>query len=341
MFLQVKPLMEHGIPCSKSGIRSGVRRVSREGWCVVSGGVEVGVSGSGRTNGAVEPGAEPAEGAGSVRREAAGAPAGSAAVRRRPWTFIALVFALSVPFVGLGFVAGSIPGLPNGLPMSALMFVCPAVAAMILVRREDGPGGVKALWRRTFRLDTPGRSRWIAVAFGLPVVVMALAYAGLRLTGVALPLGDAPWAGVPVFFVLYFVSAAGEEAGWTAYATDALRVRAGWFGAGLVLGIVWAVWHVVPLMQAGRSLAWIGGWFLGTVALRVAMVRVYAVSGGSVLTAILAHDMVNVGSSLFPSYEKASTATAIGLGCAVAAGVLWFVTGRTDSAASRARPIRP
>ena len=308
-------------------VRGARSRAFREGGRVVSGGV--GVRGSG------------SRGAGAVRGEAASRADGAGSAGARPWLFIGLVFALSVPFVALGFAADAIPGLPNGLPMSALMFVCPGIAATILVRREAGPGAVKALWRKVFRLDAPRGLGWLAVAVGVPAAMMAFAYAGLRLTGAAVPLGDAPWAGVPVFFVLYFAAAAGEEAGWTAYATGALCLRYGRLGAALVLGIVWGVWHLVPLMQAGHSFAWIAWWFLSTIALRLAMVRLYLVSGGSVLAAIVAHDAANIVFSLFPEYAKTPVMAALALAQAVVAAVLWLVTVHADSGAFPVRGISP
>jgi uncharacterized protein len=39
--------------------------------------------------------------------------------------------------------------------------------------------------------------------------------------------------------------------------------------ASVLLGLVWAVFHYVPLMQHGRSAGWIAWWALSTVAFRV------------------------------------------------------------------------
>ncbi len=33
--------------------------------------------------------------------------------------------------------------------------------------------------------------------------------------------------------------------------------------------MVWATWHILPLIQADRSLGWIAGWCVFTVAARV------------------------------------------------------------------------
>ncbi|MEV0703335.1 hypothetical protein AB0I53_36220 [Saccharopolyspora sp. NPDC050389] len=90
---------------------------------------------------------------------------------RSPWVFFVLVFALGAPFVLLGELSDV--RLPANLPLSALQFVVPLVAAAILVGLNDGAGGVRRLSvpPLTFRASGGGsgtrrscsscpRSRW-------------------------------------------------------------------------------------------------------------------------------------------------------------------------------------
>jgi uncharacterized protein len=85
------------------------------------------------------------------------------------------------------------------------------------------------------------------------------------------------------------------------YAMPLMR-RRGWrtSASSLAIGLIWAMWHYVPLLEAGRTPAWIAWWSLGTVAARVIIVWLYDNTGGSVLAAAIFHDMVNVTYSLFP-----------------------------------------
>jgi hypothetical protein len=57
---------------------------------------------------------------------------------RSPVSFVALTFALSVPFWVLGAVAKTPEGTPVPLPLSALQLVTPLTAASILVHRDEG-----------------------------------------------------------------------------------------------------------------------------------------------------------------------------------------------------------
>jgi uncharacterized protein len=86
------------------------------------------------------------------------------------------------------------------------------------------------------------------------------------------------------------------------YAMPLMR-RRGWrtSASSLTIGLIWAVWHYIPLLEAGRTPAWIAWWSLGTVAARAIIVWLYDNTGGSVLAAAVFHDMVNVTYSLFPA----------------------------------------
>jgi uncharacterized protein len=72
----------------------------------------------------------------------------SAPSKRSPLEFFLLVFAFSIPFWLIGAIASQ--GLPllMNLSVSALSFVCPIAAALILVYRENKLIGIK-LFRRT------------------------------------------------------------------------------------------------------------------------------------------------------------------------------------------------
>jgi len=96
-----------------------------------------------------------------------------------------------------------------------------------------------------------------------------------------------------VAFLAFLVLGLGEELGWSGYAIDPMQDRWNALPAALLLGLVWAVWHYVPLMQAGRSMAWIAWWSLSTVALRVILTWIYNNTGKSVFAAAMVHAMAN------------------------------------------------
>lgn len=74
----------------------------------------------------------------------------------------------------------------------------------------------------------------------------------------------------------------------------------GALAASTMLGLVWAALHYIPLLQVGRSAAWIAWGSLGTVAMRVVMVWLYNNTGRSVFAVTLFHAMSNLAWQLFP-----------------------------------------
>ncbi len=70
--------------------------------------------------------------------------------------------------------------------------------------------------------------------------------------------------------------------------------------AAIIIGVVWAAWHWVALVQADRSAEWIFWWTLWTVALRILMVWLYNTSGESVFGISAFHAMTNVSWQIYP-----------------------------------------
>jgi len=88
-----------------------------------------------------------------------------ASLKKSPLKFYILVFALSVPFWLFGAIAESLSErLPVNLPVSSLMAVCPLIAALILVNKEDKFGGIKKLLKKVI---DPIQDRWSALQTSL------------------------------------------------------------------------------------------------------------------------------------------------------------------------------
>ncbi|MFI6712730.1 CPBP family intramembrane glutamic endopeptidase [Nonomuraea sp. NPDC050478] len=212
--------------------------------------------------------------------------------------FFPLVFLFSVPFVVVGSLSSA--QIVPGVPLSGLAFVCPALAAAVLVHREGGMDGVRALAGRAFDAGRVGRKAWFVPALLLYPAVVALSYVLLRLSGTSLPDARISLTSALSLAAALFVGALCEELGWSGYATRPLQARWGPAWAALILGSAWAVWHWPALLQVGRPVSWIAWWSLGTVAARVIMVWLFAHMGGSVLAMALFHMTLNLAWQLFP-----------------------------------------
>ncbi len=244
--------------------------------------------------------------------------------QRSPFKFFGLVFALTLPFWILGALAAY--QLLPALPLSALSFFCPVLAAAILLYRSDGWIGVTALLRRSFDLGRIRSKRWLAAAILLEPAIMVLSFAVIRMMGVPVPAPQIALLPALALFVVFFIAALGEELGWSGYATDPLQARFGGLGASLVIGLVWVGWHFIGLAQANRSVAFIAWWSLSTLAYRVIIVRLYNHTGRSVSAAAVFHAMINLTWQLFPvngSFYDPRITGLIAAVMAVMAVVVW------------------
>lgn len=212
--------------------------------------------------------------------------------------YFALVFLLALPFWIVGGLADG--QIMPGLPLSSLMIVSPVLAAVLLSLRAGGLESVVALLARAVDLKRLRSPRLLCVlAFANPIIYLASA-ATQTLLGV-----DLPWSALALsqalgLLLVFLVAATLEELGWTAYATDALRKRRSVVQTGLIIDVVWSIWHVIPLLQVGRSLEWIAWWTIGTIAARVLMVWLYEHTGRSVFGLSVFHAISNTCWQLYP-----------------------------------------
>jgi hypothetical protein len=103
---------------------------------------------------------------------------------------------------------------------------------------------------------------------------------------------------------------AGEELGWRGYALPRLAARFGLGGASVLLGVLWACWHL-PLFLLMPEADTFGQSFplylLQVTALSVAMAWLFARTRGSLLPVMLMHAAVNNTKDIVPSAETGAT----------------------------------
>jgi CAAX protease family protein len=219
--------------------------------------------------------------------------------RRSPLSFFLMVFAMSAPFWLIG--ATSSWRLLPGVPTSAIQLICPSLAAVLLVYREDGVRAATDLVKRSLDYKRMTPTVWLLPIILLMPAAMLISYVTMRLLRVPLPTVEINWLSVAPLFLALFLAGLGEELGWSGYVIDPLQDRWGALGASLILGAVWAAWHVVPLQQVDRAAAWIAEWCFATVALRILHTWLYNNTGKSVFGQALFHASANTSWPLFPN----------------------------------------
>lgn len=242
--------------------------------------------------------------------------------------FFALTFALSAPFWLLGHAASGLADyIPIDLPVSSLMAFTPAIAALYLVWRHDGGAAARDFLKRSFDLDRIPHCGWIAGATLFMPSALFLSWLAMTLTGAALPEPHLPILMLPIFFVMFFAAALGEELGWQGYAFDRMTMRWSALAAALLLGAIWTLWHLIPYFQTGRGATWVA-WHCGvTMLLRIVTVWFYVNGRRSVFIAALFHAMSNVAFFMFPNFGSHYDPAYFIWVMAAAAGAILLVYG--------------
>jgi CAAX protease family protein len=205
-----------------------------------------------------------------------------------PIRFLVWSLALSIPF-HVWSVLWPVRALPFGLPVAVVMIVVPAMLATIFTVHEAGAPRVWDLWRRLADVSRIAGARWIALSLlCMPLATLA-AFGAMVAFGRPLPEAiHSPLSRAPVLIAVFYCGAIFEEVGWTGYATEPLQRRYSVNGAGLIIGIVWALWHVPAWwLGQGHTLAWIVGQCAATIAMRLIMGHIYAAGGRSLFLAVL------------------------------------------------------
>ena len=208
---------------------------------------------------------------------------------KRQWTdpllYFAILIALTVPFL---LVSTHLPLLAPGLPASAFAVVCPTIAALLVSRLRHGSQAVRELLGRTRVPANPSELGWSVVAVCLPILVTVVS---VWWQGASSAQASAGLMSPAMFALIgaFVMGAWLEELGWSAFATEALLPVCGLIGTGLVIGLVWALWHYVPLLQVGRSMDWIAWWTIGTMSTRLTLVCLYLQAERNVWVPTLFH----------------------------------------------------
>lgn len=197
--------------------------------------------------------------------------------------YVLVVAVFSVPFYILGLIRAPLPLVPT-LPLSAVMVVVPATAAWLLASATGERGPLLARLR-----GWPGIG-WGLTALGFMPVVFWLTAVLTGLTGADLPAVQ--WfspASALLSLLIFGIGAVVEELGWQGYAYPRMAGLGAPLWRALVLGAIWALWHLLPFWEMGHDMAWILWHGLATVAMRVVIVWLTESAGPGLMVAVLFH----------------------------------------------------
>jgi len=256
--------------------------------------------------------------------------------RRALLKFFVITFAITLPCFSAvaAFSAGAAPQLAilRG-PILFLGIFAPSIVALSLTARAAGTSGVLALLRKLVQGNVS--VRWYLFAAGyMAAVKLTVALLHRVLLGAWPRFGNEAWYVMiaATIFSTVIGGQAGEEIGWRGFALPRLAARFGYGIGSIVLGIIWALWHL-PLFlvreadKYGQSFL---VYALQVTAISVAMAWLYQRTDGSLLLTMLMHAAINNTKDIVPSQLDGATnsftfsASAVGW---MTVAVLWMCAG--------------
>jgi len=185
----------------------------------------------------------------------------------------------------------------------------PVIAAVVLIHSMRDARTIRSFWGRVinpFRI----RGGWWLIVLATPfatdgasILISALGGGSLSQLAPSQEFRAAPLQ-FPVFTLLF--GPVPEEIGWRGYGLDALSARMNRLQETLLLGMIWACWHL-PLVFVEDSFqrelttrpAAFAGYFLAFLPTSVIMSWIYLRTRQSTLSAILYHFALNAAGELF------------------------------------------
>lgn len=216
--------------------------------------------------------------------------------------FFVIVLIISLPF----YILASLVPQEMTIFMGLGLTLAPISAGLILIYRENGSDGAKRLLKRSFDYRRITNKRWyLPILFLWPVIFIS-AFGVMISTGETAPDPLFPVVVAPVLFVLFFIFALFEEVGWMGYAFEPMENRWNALNASLILGVIWAIWHLPLYILAGQDPLWIAGQIISLIGIRTLIVWIYNNTGKSVFATILFHAVYNVCTLIVTSFYSST-----------------------------------
>ena len=227
-----------------------------------------------------------------------------AAVRRHPLiAFFTLAYGFSWAIL---LVLYGLLGLPAALVI-LLQTLGPTLAALVVAGVLEGRAGPRRLLSQV-RFWRVARRWYLFALIGIPATIIL---AAVVLPGAIVSLGDQSPVKLPIEFLALilvgFVSGPlFEEPGWRGFALPRLQGHMGALRGTLLLGTLWAAWHMPQYLvpewadeNGGLDATLVVTFLLMVVAIAPILTWLYNRTSGSLLLVMLAHSSINAALAVF------------------------------------------
>ena len=213
---------------------------------------------------------------------------------------------------GFGLIPIDIPAPAVMLSFIPAAMAGPALGAFVVTRTVEGKQGTRQLLRRILRWRV-GVQWYLIAVFGVPPVYFLAASLVLGTAPLEALIEDWPFlftSYLPKVVMVFLIVSLWEEIGWMGFALPRLQEKYGPLMASVVLGVLWALWHLpayfnstqvvadkVGLGELDRLLYLLPPLMLLATFTRIVMTWLFNVAMGSVIVVTLFHAAFNVSNN--------------------------------------------
>jgi membrane protease YdiL (CAAX protease family) len=215
--------------------------------------------------------------------------------------------------------------------------VSPILFAIILVYITQDREGRRDYWQRVIDFRRIGKKWHVVILLTVPLLTALAALLDTLLGGSGIRLEAAtrflvqPLGILPFAIFTFFFGPFPEELGWRGYALDRMQIKWSALGSSLILGVVWALWHL-PLffiegtyqnnLGVGTPFFWV--FMLEVIPKTIVITWIYNHNRRSTLSAVLLHFMDNFVGELFELSERAELYQfALWIAMAIVVTIVW------------------
>lgn len=206
--------------------------------------------------------------------------------------------------ISYGYVHGSIELTPAIIVIYILGSFGPLLSAAIVTGLTGR--SLRAWFSQALKWRVP--VKWWLAAFFIPILLYALMAGIHMLMGGKFNLAEvSPLLALPGGFLSVFLWGGGnEELGWRGLALPRLQERYNPLVSGLIIGVVWTLWHAPPGIIELGFVSWavdLPFYMVTVTGISIVATWLYNQTGGSVLLTMVFHASVNASQSLYPIEE--------------------------------------
>jgi membrane protease YdiL (CAAX protease family) len=209
---------------------------------------------------------------------------------------IAIVLMVPVMLTGIGW-------------LSLIAASSSSIAGLITAALTGGKQGLKQLLSGFLRWRC--NPLWYILAIFMPAVILLIAFGATVASGAQFQIQwNVGWVMViPTFLLITIQAGLGEEIGWRGYATPKLMEKRSALVSSLIVGVVWAAWHIplyfipgslqnVLVQEIGFPLT-ILAYSLSIIALAIVWSWIYLASNRNLWLPVLMHGSTNSFAAFF------------------------------------------